>query len=713
MASKKKQSRIIKKIIKADAKGKNTRANALTARLIRVNNRAQNRAIGNSKIKNFISNKIIDPLRNVRGIPARSLQANALQAFPTIQEQKARAIEEGEEFDPGVIQTPQSYIASVKKTIVTPPPPTYNSQNMPLLGGNAIPPTIPPASQPAIPSSAAKTTPGTIIPPPSTSKSSGPSNSGLGPIVASLPPAPISPVSSSAKSTGSPLSTSGNIPLKTSGMLVTPEGSENPLSSEFDYSLTPEERALKEAQRNELEYYEKLAKERVSRDDIMRDALRQFQGEIDATNKVYADKISQAKLQGLDRLGSSRAENFNSGAENSSFGNAALERVKSYNTDVEDRTYNEKVQMLSQISSAARQYGQQYYEQKRAAKEAGLESYMSSLTNAKAMKEEIATNIAASILNSNIAIEEIAPKKLEQIAKDAGVTVQSLKTTYKTLKDEADAEAAAQAAAEAEAARKAALDSQFNLSEGQARYAINPETGEYELIASRAKTYAPSLGGGSGSSGEMGAVLADFPPEIQAAAQSIFDGKSKLNEYPSGQRLAINQAFATLYSAEGGNELAQGAYDAITNLETHPGMKGAIGAKSFSSLFGLKGKPIAGTQAAGFLKQLDTLKANIKLVNIKYLKGTGALSDAEGKTLEDAGTSLDPSLPESDFKEELERVKQILLKANNIATGNSIGIGDSAPSGQLKDPQTGQLFDASSLTEEEYQNALADGLIPA
>ena len=161
--------------------------------------------------------------------------------------------------------------------------------------------------------------------------------------------------------------------------------------------------------------------------------------------------------------------------------------------------------------------------------------------------------------------------------------------------------------------------------------------------------------------------LSGFPADIQAAAQSIFDGKSKLNEYPSAKRLQINQAMSKLYTAEGGNELAQGAYDSIVTLETHPGKSGAIGAKGASSLFGLKSKPIEGTQAAGFLKQLETLKANIKLVNIKYLKGTGALSDAEGKTLEDAGTSLDPSLPEEDFNKELKRVKAVLLKANNIS----------------------------------------------
>lgn len=196
-----------------------------------------------------------------------------------------------------------------------------------------------------------------------------------------------------------------------------------------------------------------------------------------------------------------------------------------------------------------------------------------------------------------------------------------------------------------------------------------------QLAETRRNNTLDAQGKGTSSSSSS-TLLSGYPPEIQSAAQSILDGKSKLNEYPSAKRLQINEAMSKIYTAEGGNELAQGAYDALTTLETHPGFQGAIGAKGISSLFGAFGKkPIGGTQAAGFIKQLDTLKSNIKLVNIKYLKGTGALSDAEGKTLEDAGTSLDPSLPEADFTKELARVKAVLLKANKVIQSGTGGAG--------------------------------------
>lgn len=180
-------------------------------------------------------------------------------------------------------------------------------------------------------------------------------------------------------------------------------------------------------------------------------------------------------------------------------------------------------------------------------------------------------------------------------------------------------------------------------------------------------THKVLVGGGSTSNApgtvtNSNASLSEFPADIQAAAQSISDGKSKLNEYPSAKRLQINAAMSKIYTAAGGNELAQGAYDSVTNLEKHPGFSSAIGT---NLMFGL-GKNIAGTKSAGFIAELDKLKANLKLVNIKYLKGTGQLSDAEGKTLEDASTTLSPNLPEKDFKAELDRVKAALLKASNV-----------------------------------------------
>jgi DNA-binding transcriptional MerR regulator len=307
--------------------------------------------------------------------------------------------------------------------------------------------------------------------------------------------------SMSRSSISSPSASPTVINKVSGGSVIAPDGAENPLS-DYNYSLSAEERAANEARKREQEYYKRQAEERVNRDQIMRDTLRQFQGEIDATNSVYADKIKQAQLQGLDRLGSTRAENFNAGAENSSFGNAANDRVMTFNRDQEGAILNEKLQMLSQIENSARELGDKYYQEKKAAKEAGLESYMESLKGAATAKEAIAAEIGYNILQSNLALEEIPTKKLDKIAKDAGVSVQKIKKFYEQARAEAEAAAFEQQLAEQEALR----ESQFNLSEGQARY-----DAQGNLIASRAKTYAPTttggVYGGISSKGQFGSDL--------------------------------------------------------------------------------------------------------------------------------------------------------------------------------------------------------------
>ena len=488
------------------------------------------------------------------------------------------------------------------------------------------------------------------------------------------------------------------------GSLAVPVGGSMIGSTDFNYNRTPQQIAEEEARNNLANFNRQEGAQDVNQNRIFRDTLRQFQGEIDATNSVYAEQLRQAGIMGQSRLGSTRAENFNSGAVDSSFGNAAQERVASDNASVENGIMAQKLMAIAQIEGQARQLGNKFFQDRRSAKEAGLTNYLESIRGAGVAKEAISEDIAMSIFNSGVTDDEIEPAKLTRIAKDAGITVQQIKNSFRVIKQQAEATAMEEQRAIAKDEREMAkfeMDSRTTLSEGQALF-----DSQGNMIAQRGKTFAPARGGsGSGSGSGKGSSFSDFSPEIQLAAQSIFDGKSKLTEYPSAKRLQINQAFAGLYSAEGGDALAQAAFDSLTALETHKGFKGAIGAKSFSSLLGLKSKPFSGSKAAGFGRELDKLKANIKLVNVKYLKGAGALSDAEGRTLEDAGTSLDASLPEADFRNELARVKAALLKTSNISMGTS------NRGGQLFDAQTGQTFDASNLTEEEYQEALADGLV--
>lgn len=216
------------------------------------------------------------------------------------------------------------------------------------------------------------------------------------------------------------------------GGLATPTGAATIDSTDFNYNKTPQQIAEEEALRRSQDYNDQQSQQDTNYENIMRDTLRQFQGEIDATNQVYADKLRIAGIQGQSRLGQQRAENFNAGAVNSSFGNAAQDRTQSYNNDVEAGIQAQKLQSLAQIESSARELGNKYYEQKKAAKESGLAGYLENIKSAGTQKEAIAQDIATSMINSGLNIDEISPAKLELIAKNAGVPLQQIKNTFKT-----------------------------------------------------------------------------------------------------------------------------------------------------------------------------------------------------------------------------------------------------------------------------------------
>jgi hypothetical protein len=116
-----------------------------------------------------------------------------------------------------------------------------------------------------------------------------------------------------------------------------------------------------------------------------------------------------------------------------------------------------------------------------------------------------------------------------------------------------------------------------------------------------------------------------------------------------------------------GNE-AQSSIDSATQalatvdaLLKHPGLDKALG--PLDSLFPTSG----GSNAADFEAMVDTLKSQQFLTNVASMKGTGALSDAEGARLERAVSSLSLKQSEGAFRNSLGVIKATLEKAQQKA----------------------------------------------
>lgn len=118
-------------------------------------------------------------------------------------------------------------------------------------------------------------------------------------------------------------------------------------------------------------------------------------------------------------------------------------------------------------------------------------------------------------------------------------------------------------------------------------------------------------------------------------------------------------------------------------LDKHPGMSGAIGAKGPMSAFGYMDKPIGGSDAAGYVSQVDRLKSLITIPQLKNMKGLGAMSDKEFSTMQASAAALSRDMPESDFRKELARIREVmasvLAKSGGAPAGGTNSLGFTPP----------------------------------
>jgi len=454
-----------------------------------------------------------------------------------------------------------------------------------------------------------------------------------------------------------------------------------------------------------IKYYGKASAD-FDEGDIRDRQLSLFQKEIDATNAIYADQLASAALEGQNRLGSARARSAREGTLGSDFGNTQKEGVLGLNRSIEGGIRNEQAAAVSNIMGKAREAADNEIISKRTAQKEGLDKYLEFLGTKKERQEKYKSDLAQSFLDQGVAPEEIDPKELSKIAKSYGLKTDDVLATYSKTKKAADA-------AKAEADAKARKEMSFSLSEGQARYEYDPITGEYTQVASRAKTYAPTDGGGGNSSGKY---VPGADPTVDAWANGIKAGTRKITDIPA-KNGALRNAVQVALDAMGESDSKRMELDTnltlLDDLIKNPKLKKLSGGvDQFAG--GYFGK------AALAKNKYNQIKGILALDNRQKLKGSGAISDFEFQVLTQAASALGRNLSDEDFVAEIKKVRDVFQAARDRADliesqqngGVSEAPVDAAParSNTLQDAD-GNSFDASSLTEEEYQQALDEGYV--
>lgn len=360
----------------------------------------------------------------------------------------------------------------------------------------------------------------------------------------------------------------------------------------------------------------------VDTNAIRSQKISEVQDRINALNQIYAQQLADVKKEGVGRVGSGTAILASRGLAGTGRGGAIQEDILKQNRELEGAVRAEQSLKIQQILDEASDRAVKEAQSRREAIASGAQAYIDFIKGQDERKNNNVSTLAANLIANGVDIAELSD--IDVVAKQLGVSPQTIIGKYNELKKIKDAEDA-QAVADAE---KRAREGRFTLSEGQAEY------DQYgNLIASRPKTYAPKEGG------------SEILSITEAKTLGVPYGTTRLEAQLMGKTPGIVDQTSAIKT------------DAITSAKAllEKFNKGiGTSAVGGSRVFGLQNVP--GTAPRDFQVQFDNLKSLLSLDNIKLLKGQGAVSDAERKLLADASSKLDLSQSEKEFKKALEDI---------------------------------------------------------
>jgi hypothetical protein len=205
----------------------------------------------------------------------------------------------------------------------------------------------------------------------------------------------------------------------------------------------------------------------VNEEQIRQDTLRMFQGQIDATNQMYAQKVTEAKQQGLGALGTGRAIQARSGTLGSDFSEAQNTDINKANEAILSGIQAEQSAKLAEIMGLARTEASSEIAKKNAARKEGLDSYLKFLGEKTEKTKTNKTKLVQSLIDQGFDPAKLDKAWLQGVAEQYGITIDDIKSEYISMKK----------------AQEVAAKDGFSLSEGQSRY-----DSEGNLIATNAKT---------------------------------------------------------------------------------------------------------------------------------------------------------------------------------------------------------------------------------
>lgn len=184
----------------------------------------------------------------------------------------------------------------------------------------------------------------------------------------------------------------------------------------------------------------------------------------------------------------------------------------------------------------------------------------------------------------------------------------------------------------------------FSLSKDQARFEYNSKTGKYEQV------------GGRTSTGNVD------DSNVDSWVKGIQSGVYKPSDVPDELKNSVANKLNTAQKPQ--SEISKSTISVIDELLADPEALNKIAGPIDQFIGGL-----TNPNAILAKNKYNQLKGLLSLENIKYLKGTGAISDAEQKLLANAASSLGRNLYGEQLISELVKLKEGLNAVNSGGAG--------------------------------------------
>jgi len=186
----------------------------------------------------------------------------------------------------------------------------------------------------------------------------------------------------------------------------------------------------------------------------------------------------------------------------------------------------------------------------------------------------------------------------------------------------------------------------------------------------------PSKAIGKGTTPD-GTYIPGTNPTVDGWVSQINGGKAKISNVPKGIQGLVVQALSSTnnVSLSQAQINVQEASKLVKELIDAPGRESATGVPNmFTAPFGYT---LPSSNARDFKAKIARLQSLLSLNAIQQMRGLGALSDAEGKRIENSVSAINEfGLPEQSYLDELNRIKGSLDGVKKEINSVSISSGD-------------------------------------